>query len=163
MRYLGDNSVRAASAQSTPSKSAGFTVLELLIVIAVMLTIAAFAIPSMQAAIYSAQCARAVGDIRTIGNALITYKVINGAPAATLYDVGYDEQKDPWGQPYQYLNLPSLGQTRTDIFSVPINTVFDLYSKGKDGQSVPSLADPVSQDDVIWAGDGVYRGLASNY
>jgi general secretion pathway protein G len=166
MRYLqGDNSVRTARAH-TPPRSAGFTVLELLIVVAVMVTIAAFAVPAMQSAIYSAQCARAVGDIRTIGNALITYQVINAAPATTLYDVGYDEQMDPWGNHYQYLNLatvPAPSQTRTDSFSVPINTVFDLYSMGKDGLSDPSLTSAVSQDDVIWAGDGVYIGLASNY
>jgi general secretion pathway protein G len=167
MRYLqGDNSVRTARAQSTSRKSAGFTLIELLIVIAVGLTIAAFAVPAMQSAIYSAQTARAVGDIRTIGNALLTYQVVNAAPANTLYDVGYDEQQDPWGNPYQYVNpavVPAPIQTRTDSFSVPINTVFDLYSMGKDKQSAPSLTAPVSQDDVIWAGDGVYLGLASNY
>ena len=169
MQYLhGTNptGVRATSAQSTPRNSGGFTILELLIVVAVMLVIAAFAVPAMQAAMYSARCARAVGDLRTIGDALITFQESTGSPANSLVDVGFDGQLDPWGNPYQYLNLnvtPFPDTARTDRFFVPINTDFDLYSKGQDGLSAPSLTDPTSEDDIVWSGDGSYLGLASNF
>jgi general secretion pathway protein G len=52
---------------------------------------------------------------------------------------------------------------RTDMFGVPINTYFDLYSMGADGQTTLSLSSTQSQDDVIWANDGTYLGLGSNY
>lgn len=165
----GDNStgVRTAGSQSTPRESAGFTVLELIIVVAVLLVIAAIAVPNMLQAVYSARCARAVGDIRTIGDSLITYQVSNAAPANTLSDVGYSDQMDPWGHPYQYLNLfgvePTPPLARVDDLLVPVNMNFDLYSMGEDGLSAPSITDPTSQDDIIWTGDGSNIGMASNY
>jgi general secretion pathway protein G len=41
--------------------------------------------------------------------------------------------------------------------------MFDLYSKGADGNSVPPLTASASQDDVIMANDGGYYGLAKKY
>ena len=52
---------------------------------------------------------------------------------------------------------------RKDRFLVPINTYFDLYSTGEDGESVSPLTAKASQDDVIWANDGDFIGPASNY
>ena len=43
---------------------------------------------------------------------------------------------------------------------VPINTYFDLYSMGPDGQSVSPLTAKVSRDDIIYAHDGEYIGPA---
>lgn len=84
----------------------------------------------------------------------------------TLTDVGYGSFNDPWGQPYQYLNFANTkgkGKMRKDRFLVPINTFFDLYSIGPDGQSSPPLTAKASQDDVIWANDGDYVGVAEQY
>ena len=52
---------------------------------------------------------------------------------------------------------------RKDRFLIPINTSFDLYSMGKDGKSAAPLTAQASQDDVIWANDGSFVGLASQY
>jgi general secretion pathway protein G len=46
---------------------------------------------------------------------------------------------------------------------VPINSDYDLYSMGKDGESVPPLTARASRDDVIRANDGAYIGLASEF
>ena len=46
---------------------------------------------------------------------------------------------------------------------VPINTDFDLYSKGPDGKSATALTAKISQDDIIRANDGQYIGRASEY
>ncbi len=56
-----------------------------------------------------------------------------------------------------------LGEARKDYFLVPLNTDYDLYSVGKDGNSRPPLSAPDSADDVIRANDGAYIGLAANY
>jgi general secretion pathway protein G len=45
----------------------------------------------------------------------------------------------------------------------PINTQYDLYSVGADGQTRLPLQAPVSQDDVILASDGNYVGLAASF
>ena len=147
-------------------RASGFTVVEFLIAMAVVLTIAAIAIPNYLAALDQAKIARAVGDIRTIGNAVVGYDLINGVYPDTLDQVGYGANLDPWGTPYQYLNFASVngkGKMRKDRFLVPINTYFDLYSMGKDQQTVTPLTAPVSKDDIIWANDGAFIGLASDY
>ena len=46
---------------------------------------------------------------------------------------------------------------------VPLNSTYDLYSKGKDGASASALNAHASGDDVIRANDGGYIGLASGY
>jgi general secretion pathway protein G len=146
--------------------NSGFTVVELLIVVAIILTISAIAVPNLVAAIDQAKVARAIGDIHTIGTEIQEYDAMNGQYPNTLANIGYAWKLDPWGNPYQYLDFQDVsgkGKMRKDRFLVPINTSFDLYSMGKDGQSVAPLTAPQSQDDIIWANDGSYIGPASNF
>lgn len=56
-----------------------------------------------------------------------------------------------------------MGQVRKDRNLVPINSNFDLYSMGQDGQSRPPLTARVSRDDIIYANDGAFIGLAEDY
>jgi general secretion pathway protein G len=144
----------------------GFTIVELLVTVAIILTVAAIAVPKYLSAVDEAKIAKAVGDLRTIGTAVVGYEVVNRQYPTTLADAGYGETLDPWGQPYQYTNFANTtgkGAMRKDRFLVPINTFFDLYSMGKDGKSVPPLTASASQDDIIWANDGDFVGLASDY
>jgi len=148
------------------SSNAGFTVVELLIVVAIIFTVSAIAVPNLVAAINQAKIARAIGDVHTIGLAVQEYDVLNGQCPNTLADVGYGTTLDPWGNPYQYLSFADTkgkGKMRKDRFLVPINSLFDLYSMGPDGQSVAPLTAKQSQDDIIWANDGGYVGPASNF
>jgi general secretion pathway protein G len=41
--------------------------------------------------------------------------------------------------------------------------MFDLYSRGKDGQTSPALTAASSKDDVVVANDGGFIGLGKNY
>ena len=94
------------------------------------------------------------------------YELVNHVYPDTLAQVGYDSLLDPWGNPYQYLNFADTkgkGKMRKDRFLVPINTYFDLYSMGKDRQSVSPLTAKASQDDIIWANDGAFIGPASEF
>ncbi|MBZ5570322.1 MAG: prepilin-type N-terminal cleavage/methylation domain-containing protein [Acidobacteriia bacterium] len=144
----------------------GFTLIELLITIAIILTLCAIAIPNLLAAVNQARIAKAIGDIRSIGDDIEAYNVIHYQYPESLADIGRDTFPDPWGNPYRYLNFASAsgkGGMRKDRFLVPINTYFDLYSMGKDGKSVPPLTAQASQDDVLWANDGGFIGLASQY
>jgi len=112
------------------------------------------------------QPTRAVGDLHSIATIIIGYQAVQARFPDTLDDVGYGDWKDPWRNPYQYLNFANVkgkGKMRKDRFLVPINSCFDLYSMGPDGQSVPPLTAKVSRDDVIWANDGGFIGLASDY
>lgn len=46
---------------------------------------------------------------------------------------------------------------------MPINSDYDLYSKGKDGKSQKPLTAAASRDDIVRAGNGAFVGLASDY
>lgn len=148
------------------NSSHGFTLVELLIAMAVAVTLAALAIPSLISSIDNAHVARAMGDIDALEGDIEAYDQLNDSLPNTLADIGRDQMLDPWGNPYQYLNFANAkgkGKMRKDRFLVPINSTYDLYSMGKDGQSVPPITAKVSHDDIIRANDGAYLGLASNY
>jgi general secretion pathway protein G len=79
---------------------------------------------------------------------------------------------DSWGKAYVSLNLiddePGKDRLkdvdkRKDHKENPINTLYDLYSKGKDGLSKQQLDNKESVDDVILAHDGAFIGLASDF
>jgi general secretion pathway protein G len=55
------------------------------------------------------------------------------------------------------------GKMRKDRFLVPLNSDYDLYSMGKDGDSRPPLTAQMSRDDIVRASDGAFVGLASDF
>ena len=58
---------------------------------------------------------------------------------------------------------PAIALARKDRFLVPINSDFDLYSVGPDGETHATLNNPVSRDDIIRAADGGFYGLAEKF
>lgn len=144
----------------------GFTLVELIIVMFVIFVIAAIAIPNMLKAIDNARLARCVGDIRTIGNEVNAAGMTTGHFPTMLTEVGYADLHDPWGNPYVYANLSdpaNSGHGRADRFNVQINNNFDLYSQGKDKTSSGPITAAASADDIIWANDGAWIGLAAQF
>jgi general secretion pathway protein G len=151
-------------------KSLGLTIVELLIVIAIIGTLAAIAIPVYSGYVTNARNQAAITDIKTISLVIEKYRVDrnNMSLPNALSDINYQNYRDPWGRPYQYLNIQALGghgcgQCRKDRFVVPINTDYDLYSMGKDGQSSSPLTAAISKDDIVRANNGAYIGLAYAY
>ena len=144
----------------------GFTLVEMVITLLILSTLMAIAVPSYTRALDNARVARAIEDIRTIEKDIITYEVSAGEPPPTLADVGRANLLDPWNRPYEYLRFAGLsgtGAMRKDKFLVPLNSTYDLYSRGKNGQTKPSLNAAASLDDVIRANDGGFVGLAMDY
>ncbi len=149
-----------------PDRARGFTLLELLMAMAIVAILAAIALPAYQQHVQTARVAAATADILLIEQRINQYVTVNNGLPPDLAAIHADTVLDPWGRPYVYLNFTGLrghGQMRKDKNLVPINTQYDLYSVGADGQSRPPLTAPMSQDDVISANDGGYIGLASNY
>lgn len=56
-----------------------------------------------------------------------------------------------------------VGGARKDRFLVPLNSDFDVYSMGKDRDTVAPLSPPKSHDDVLRASDGGFYGLGKNF
>lgn len=139
----------------------GFTLVELLLVLAIIGTLTSIGMPRIQESLDRAKIARAIGDIRAL-QAEITCDPLPGDLAA----IGRDGMLDPWGNPYVYnphVYGKGRGEPRKDRFLVPLNSEYDLYSMGKDGQSQSPLNAAVSKDDIVRADDGGYVGLASKY
>jgi general secretion pathway protein G len=143
----------------------GWTLVELMIVLAIIATLAAIALPLYVNVQERARVARATADIRILDSEIGVFQAAKGRLPTSLAEIGRDTLKDPWGNPYEYLEFAAgpLGLVRKDLSLVPLNSTYDLYSKGKDGQSQPALTASVSRDDIIRANDGGYIGPASGY
>ena len=145
-----------------------YTLIELMVVIAIVSILAAIAVPSFAAYRERAMIAVCITDIGTIGKEISAFAIASGRFPDTLAEAGWGGKMDPWGNPYQYLKIDGAaksvkGKARKDRFLVPINTDFDLYSMGPDGLSVGPLTAPQSQDDIIRASDGSFIGRASHF
>ena len=143
----------------------GLTLIELLIVLAVIGILCTIGLLLYANFSDQARTARAIADIANLSSEISTFEATNERLPNNLAEIGRATFRDPWGRPYEYLNfaLGPMGQQRKDHALVPINTDFDLYSKGKDGASQPALTASASRDDIVRANDGQYIGLASGY
>lgn len=143
----------------------GFTIIELMITMAIMVILASMASLAFSAYRERSRVARAVADIHTVQNAITSFEIVEGRLPKDLVEVNWDAYNDPWGNPYQYTNFETVpkGKWRKDKFLVPINSTYDLWSMGPDGESVAPLVTPVSKDDIIRANDGLFIGRASLY
>ena len=141
------------------------TLIEMLTAVTIVVILASGGVASYTFAVDASNNAKAVADIATIGARVIAYQLSNDRWPATLAEIGWDDN-DPWDHPYRYLSFAGgvdRSAARKDRNLVPVNSFFDLYSMGKDGASVPPFTAGVSQDDIVWANDGSFVGLAENY
>lgn len=212
----------------------GFTIIELAIVTVIVGLLAGLAVPTYLGYLDKARITRCIAEIRYISRAIDSYKTAYDVYPNTLADAGAGDIVDPWGNPYEYLNIAALslpgsggggagggasasptpspapapeaptpsspaaptspasggngggnsgawqwilpneayaaaggnasrGTPRKDRFLHPINSDYDLYSMGKDGESVEPLTARKSHDDIIRANDGSFVGLAVEF
>lgn len=148
------------------NKFRGITLIELLIVVMLMSLLTTFAVPAYNGYVERANIAKAIADIKTLELSIEQYRLRNNDRLPPDLDaLGIDVPVDPWGQAYVFTDLRTVGVggSRKDGRLKPINTDFDLYSVGKDGQSRSPLNAKASRDDIVRANDGAYVGLAEEY
>jgi general secretion pathway protein G len=155
------------------TKKEAFTLIEVLLIVAIIGTLLALMVPSYTNVLEKSRINRAVTEIVTISRALDEFLMDNGTLPATLDELVQNSKPldliDPWGNLYEYLVI--LGKKKSDIqgkwrkdrFLVPLNSDYDLYSMGKDGQSSAPLTAQASYDDIVRANDGGFVGLAHKY
>ena len=142
------------------------TIVELLIAAAIVVTLAGIGFPAYNRYRNNADIAKAIVDIRTLEHEVYTYEGLNGKLPDLLEEAGPINILDPWNRPYQFLNNTTKkgkAKARFDKLFKPLNTDFDLYSMGRDGETEENLDKKVSLDDVVRALDGQFVGLASEY
>ena len=145
-----------------------FTIIELMIAVAIIGALAAIALPAYSNYIERARNAQAVTEIAGIATSLKHYWEDNRQYPATLSVLFNPLPLDPWKNPYQYLAIdidpaPNTGAVRKDKSLHPLNSDFDLYSNGKDGQSQKQLTAAKARDDIVRANNGSFIGLASDH
>jgi general secretion pathway protein G len=149
-------------------KSSGMTLIEVVIAITILAILASISSIVYVDYINKAKIYAAIDEITAMSTEISSYGMDTGVYPQSLADAGYGGLLDPWGNPYQYLNIRNggasvIGSARKDKFLVPINTDFDLYSKGSNGQSTTALNSSQSKDDIIRANDGQYIGLGGGF
>ena len=146
-------------------RQGGFTLIEVMIVIALVGTLSAIAVPNYMEHRERAKVVQAIADIRAMEKMIANFGIDNDRLPASLAEIGMGGHLDPWQAPYQYVRVAGTprGALRKDRFMVPVNSDFDLYSMGRDRRSVPPFTAQQSRDDIVRAGDGAYVGRASDF
>lgn len=123
------------------SRPAGFTLIEIMVVVVILGILAAIVVPKVMGRIDQAQATKAKQDIRNYETALNLYRMDNykyptseqGLQALQTQPNdptirnwkpgGYTKvRKDPWGNDYKYVNPGTHGEE------------YDLFTLGRDGQ-----------------------------
>lgn len=147
-----------------------FTLTKVVLAIIVMGVLASSAIPLHINFKEKARIELAKTELKIIEKKIINRVREKGKLPEDLSEIGLDKVIDPWGRPYKYLKIYGRyevkydqGKPRKNQSQKPINTDFDLYSVGRDGNSMAPLFERLSRDDIIRANNGAYMGLVSDY
>lgn len=145
-----------------------FTLIELLISLVIAGALMSIAVPSYQEYVEGARRTSAIKDIAVISLKLDNYRTQNGTFPASLDELNMTLPTDPWGNTYQYLAIdyeppPKPGRLRRDKNLNPLNSDFDLYSVGPDGNTQMQLTAAKARDDIVRAGNGSFIGLAAEH
>ncbi len=138
-----------------------------MIAVAILALLGSLAIPVYRGYVSEAHIGAAMQDIRQI-ELILNDRYLDNAPPASLADAGID-LLDPWGNPYRYLWLrgnpdqSNAGKRRRDKSMNPVNSDYDLYSMGPDGQTAAQFTAAAARDDIVRANDGDYIGLAADH
>jgi prepilin-type N-terminal cleavage/methylation domain-containing protein len=140
------------------AENKGFSMVELVIVIAIIAALAAMVIPSYNTYINKSKNARAMSEIRTLTTEISAWSLDhNNTNPPDMAAIGRDNFLDPWKRPYIYLTTPALEDPSGS--GATLNKDFDIYSKGMDGGSAIEGGDPLNKDDIVRSNDGAFVGL----
>ena len=152
------------------SRQAGFQLVEMMIVLAILGIVSFVAIPSYLSFLDKVDYVTAETDITDISVVIEQYYSGKGEYPGILADIGKGNLRDPWGNPYYYLRIAGgggggggVGNLRKDKNLSPVNSDYDLYSAGKDGQTKTPFAPKVSHDDIVRASNGRFIGYAADF
>lgn len=153
--------------ESQGSSRSGVGVVDLVIGMVVVSLMAALGIPAFNGFVDRANVAQAVGDLGSISVAIESYRLKNNdRMPENIGELDIGIVKDPWGRDYRFVNFmvqQGRPEVRKDGNLNRLNTDFDLYSLGGDGESSGPLSAGSSMDDIVRANNGSYIGLGEDY
>lgn len=147
-------------------RQGGLSLLELMLVVGLVAILSAIAVPTYRSYQDRAKVAQAVRDIGDIQQAIERFRTAQMQLPDDFDAVNRGGLRDPWGNAYIYYDYASgvsPDPSRRDRNLKPLNTDYDLYSKGKDGASATQLSRRESEDDVVRGLDGSFIGLGKDF
>jgi len=110
---------RRGTSAGEPRRSCGFTLLELLVVVAIISMLAALLLPVLRAARIRAKVARVHADLRNMATAIESYRLDQDAyPLARAYCAGGGMKVGDYNEcPPELLSLGYLGAFPEDVFN----------------------------------------------
>lgn len=136
----------------------GFTLVELIVVVGILGILALMALQTFNRYVVTVRINRTIADLRTLDKAILAYYIDKNTFPATLQEAGMGGQLDAWTRQYEYQLLGGGAPALEDSLGLPLNELYDLYSKGIDGVTSISAADASSADDIVRSNDGQYVG-----
>ena len=163
------DSLKRRLASSRSVEITGFTLIELLIVMAIISVLASIAYYKYSAFIDQTKETKAIADLKEIARLIDDFQERTGRYPASLDDLERGPFRDPWGNLYQFVNISEddkkgsdKQKARRDRNQKPINTYYDLWSNGADGDYQQQVNGAKSRDDIIYAWDGSFVGLGKD-
>jgi general secretion pathway protein G len=147
-----------------PRAWAGFTLVELMVALGMVAVLATLALPMYRGWQDKIKTTQAQEDIIAMSMVIDAFIEDNQRPPTSLTEVGRNGLKDPWGHAYVYADLSDpKAKPRKDHSLHPLNTDYDLCSKGPDGATAIPLTAKASRDDILRATNGRFVGPASQF
>jgi general secretion pathway protein G len=151
------------------NNASGFTLIEIVIVAGLIASLSMIVVPRLLGYAQRNKDQQAIVDITKMSTEITHYIMDYNVPPDSLDDVGFGNLLDPWGRPYEYLKIidnpdPGVnGKQRKDHSLVPVNSDYDLYSRGADGVTGAPFTDKKSRDDIVRASNGAFIGLVTDF
>jgi type IV pilus assembly protein PilA len=139
--------------ESMRKDARGFSLIELLIVVAIILIIAAIAIPNLLRSRIAANQASAVGSLRALNTAEITY--------SSTYNLGYSSQLSYLGPPSAGANPISTAAGLVD--SILAGTTNKASKSGYDFSYVPSTVGTRTDVYMLYANPSAVGTTGTNF
>ena len=160
LRNIGMNAAKRKYSQA-------FTTIEMIIGMTVLVLFFSIAIPVALKLADGIKSRTVIDDLIAIQIEIDKFKLDKGSYPDTLDDIYSGTQFDPWGTPYQYLRIAGGNKNVTGkqrkYKNLNINSTYDLYSMGPDGETVSALTAAANFDDIVRGSNGRFLGDANEF